>query len=83
MFIAAIMSAYNYHEDFNYSINYWKTITGLSKEELRKNEILFLNIINYKLHINIKIFEKWCEKIIELYPHGKKNKLFSIYLCIY
>lgn len=58
-FLTALILASKYLQDKSYSLTAWSKISGLSVKELFKNEMEFLDIVNYKLHIEHEIYGRW------------------------
>lgn len=59
MFLASLILAGKYLQDKNYSTAAWEKITGLDAPEINKNERLFLQAIDYRLHMTKEVFANW------------------------
>lgn len=56
---AAFTSAIKFYEDDYYSINYYSKLGGIPKKEATKLEYEFMNLIDFKLFVNQKLYEKY------------------------
>lgn len=56
---AAFISAIKFHEDNYYSINYYAKLGGISKKEANNLEYEFMSLIDFKLFVNQKLYEKY------------------------
>ncbi|KAI9809254.1 MAG: hypothetical protein M1825_002545 [Sarcosagium campestre] len=68
MFLAALMLASKYLQDRNYSARAWSKISGLSTQEINSNEMTFLTIINWRLHIPESVFQRWTDMVLDFIP---------------
>lgn len=71
MFLASMILAAKYLQDKNYSTSAWETITGLDAPEINKNERLFLQALDYKLHITKDAFQDWARLVNQICLHNK------------
>ncbi|KAI8383982.1 hypothetical protein BD560DRAFT_322471 [Blakeslea trispora] len=72
MFLASLMVASKYLHDKNYHNKAWAKITGLDINEINAAEMAFLQLIDYRLHINKATFDKWYTQL-----HGHIQKGYS------
>ncbi|KAI8332527.1 cyclin-domain-containing protein [Choanephora cucurbitarum] len=70
MFLASLMVASKYLHDKNYHNKAWAKITGLDIQEINAAEMAFLQLIDYRLHINKTTFDKW---YTQLHGHIQKG----------
>lgn len=68
MFLAALILASKYLQDRNYSARAWSKISGLNTSEINQNELMFLEAVNWKLHIPEPLFQRWTEIVLRLTP---------------
>lgn len=61
MFLAALMLACKYIQDWNYSANAWGKISGLNIAQINRNELMFLDAIGWKLYIPETTFRRWAD----------------------
>ncbi|KAL9123859.1 MAG: hypothetical protein Q9217_006752 [Psora testacea] len=73
MFIAALILASKYLQDRNFSANAWSKISGLSTWDLNVNEMAFLSVINWKLHIPAHVFHRWTDIVLKYSPSAQVN----------
>lgn len=59
MFVAALMLASKWVQDRSFKTRAWSKITGLSPAELNANEYVFLERIDFRLHISKQDYEDW------------------------
>ncbi|KAI0203300.1 hypothetical protein F4808DRAFT_458069 [Astrocystis sublimbata] len=64
MFLAALILASKYLQDRNYSAKAWSKISGLATEEINQNEMVFLNAVNWRLHITDTVYKRWTEVLL-------------------
>ncbi|KAG0172588.1 hypothetical protein DFQ28_004885 [Apophysomyces sp. BC1034] len=60
MFLASLMLASKYLHDKAYRNMAWAQIAGLDVAEINAAERIFLQMIDYRLHVTKASFEKWC-----------------------
>jgi PHO85 cyclin-5 len=58
MFLAALILAWKYTQDRNYSLGAWAKISGLCSKEIKSNEAVFLSTVDWRLHIPHTVFER-------------------------
>ncbi|CAN6599998.1 hypothetical protein TRVA0_001S08196 [Trichomonascus vanleenenianus] len=63
-FLSALILASKYLQDRNYSITAWSKISGLSAQELQRNEIDFLKTVDWNLHIRHEIYNRWSNLLL-------------------
>ncbi|KAF2155547.1 hypothetical protein K461DRAFT_274546 [Myriangium duriaei CBS 260.36] len=64
MFLSALILASKYLQDRNYSAKAWSKMSGLKTTEINSNERLFLDAVNWKLHIPEGTFKRWTEIVL-------------------
>lgn len=69
MFLAALILASKYLQDRNYSAKAWSKMSGLKISEINMHERIFLEKIDWKLHISKPAFEKWQDIVLKYTPH--------------
>ncbi|KAL5073305.1 hypothetical protein RYX36_012289 [Vicia faba] len=60
LLITTIMVASKYVEDMNFRNSYFAKVGGLTTNELNELELEFLFMMNFKLHVNVSVFESYC-----------------------
>ncbi|CAN8280259.1 unnamed protein product [Cochlearia groenlandica] len=70
LLITTIMIASKYVEDLNYRNSYFARVGGLKTEELNKLEIEFLFMMDFKLHVNVSVFESYCNHLEREVSYG-------------
>ena len=63
---AAFIVAIKFYEDDNYSISYYAKLGGISKKEAINLEYEFMCLIDFKLFVNQKLYEKYYNYLISL-----------------
>lgn len=66
MFLAALILASKYLQDRNYSARAWSKISGLNTTEINQNELLFLDAVQWKLHIPEATYHRWTSIVLKL-----------------
>ncbi|GAA6034110.1 hypothetical protein JCM8097_000700 [Rhodosporidiobolus ruineniae] len=66
MFLASLISASKYLQDRNYSNRAWAKISGLSVQEINKNERAFLRLTGFQLHLKAEDFQRWTDRLSTL-----------------
>jgi hypothetical protein len=61
MFIAALILAWKYTQDRNYSLAAWAKISELCAQEIKTNEAIFLGAVDWRLYIPKTVFERWAK----------------------
>ncbi|KAJ1569195.1 hypothetical protein HK096_003919 [Nowakowskiella sp. JEL0078] len=74
MFLSALVIAGKYLQDQAYSNRAWAKISGLAVEEVNQNEVEFLKIIDYRLHVNNDTFISWSQMLISWTNFNKLKK---------
>ena len=57
---AAVLIAIKYNEDSFYDNKYYSEIAGVKLKELKSIEYTFLELCDFKMFVNDKIFDKYC-----------------------
>ncbi|KAK9051573.1 hypothetical protein SSX86_028200 [Deinandra increscens subsp. villosa] len=60
LLITTIMVASKYVEDMNYRNSYFARVGGITTEEMNTLELEFLFLVNFKVHVNLSVFESYC-----------------------
>ncbi|PYH45407.1 putative G1/S-specific cyclin Pcl5 [Aspergillus saccharolyticus JOP 1030-1] len=68
MFLAALILASKYLQDRNYSARAWSKISGLNTVEINQNELMFLEAVNWRLHIPESLFQRWTDIVLRFTP---------------
>ncbi|KAL4786016.1 hypothetical protein BJX76DRAFT_346607 [Aspergillus varians] len=68
MFLAALILASKYLQDRNYSARAWSKISGLNTIEINQNELMFLEAVDWKLHICEATFQRWTDIVLKYTP---------------
>ncbi|KAL4913064.1 hypothetical protein BDW62DRAFT_170464 [Aspergillus aurantiobrunneus] len=68
MFLAALILASKYLQDRNYSARAWSKISGLNTTEINQNELMFLEAVDWKLHISEATFQRWTDIVLKYTP---------------
>lgn len=68
MFLAALILASKYLQDRNYSARAWSKISGLNTAEINQNELIFLEAVDWRLHISEPIFQRWTDVVLKYTP---------------
>jgi hypothetical protein len=71
MFMSALMLAAKYLQDRNFSCKAWAKISGLSCLEINQNERVYLQNIEYRLHLKKEHFDNWSQIVVELCQSAK------------
>lgn len=71
MFLAALILASKYLQDRNYSAKAWSKMSGLRAVEINANERVYLEKINWKLHIPEPIFKRWTDVVLKYTPNAQ------------
>ncbi|KAI8339825.1 hypothetical protein BD560DRAFT_412531 [Blakeslea trispora] len=72
MFLTALILASKYLHDRNYRTQTWAKIASLSAAEITASELVFLKLIDYRLHVSKPLYDKW---VSLLYQHIQKKNL--------
>lgn len=65
MLLAALILASKYLQDRNYSARAWSKISGLSTKEINVNEMAFLDVIDWRLHVPEAVFRRWTDFMLK------------------
>ncbi|RAK96693.1 putative G1/S-specific cyclin Pcl5 [Aspergillus ibericus CBS 121593] len=76
MFLAALILASKYLQDRNYSARAWSKISGLNTLEINQNELMFLEAVNWRLHIPEALFQRWTDIVLKYTP-GAGSMVFG------
>lgn len=68
MFLAALILASKYLQDRNYSARAWSKISGLNTTEINQNELMFLEAVDWRLHIPDALFQRWTDIVLKFTP---------------
>lgn len=68
MFLAALILASKYLQDRNYSARAWSKISGLNTKEINQNELMFLDAVEWRLHIPEPTYYRWTNIVLKLTP---------------
>ncbi|KAL4870483.1 hypothetical protein BDV12DRAFT_58754 [Aspergillus spectabilis] len=68
MFLAALILASKYLQDRNYSARAWSKISGLNTVEINQNELMFLEAVEWRLHISEATFQRWTDIVLKYTP---------------
>ncbi|KAF7592107.1 hypothetical protein BBP40_000713 [Aspergillus hancockii] len=68
MFLAALILASKYLQDRNYSARAWSKISGLNTLEINQNELMFLQAVDWRLHIPEATFQRWTDIVLKYTP---------------
>ncbi|XP_071701512.1 cyclin-U2-1-like [Rutidosis leptorrhynchoides] len=60
LLITTIMVASKYVEDMNYRNSYFARVGGITTKEMNSLELNFLFLMNFKMHVNVSVFESYC-----------------------
>ncbi|XP_076927114.1 cyclin-U2-1-like [Bidens hawaiensis] len=60
LLITTVMVASKYVEDMNYRNSYYARVGGITTKEINKLELNFLFLMNFKMHVNVSVFESYC-----------------------
>ncbi|KAI3800432.1 hypothetical protein L1987_28523 [Smallanthus sonchifolius] len=60
LLITTIMVASKYVEDMNYRNSYFARVGGITTKEMNSLELDFLFLMNFKMHVNLSVFESYC-----------------------
>ena len=59
LILAAFIVAIKFHEDENYSMSYYAKLGGISTKEAIKLEYEFISLIDFKLFVEQKVYDKY------------------------
>ncbi|KAK2834831.1 hypothetical protein FQN49_006873 [Arthroderma sp. PD_2] len=69
MFLSALILASKYLQDRNYSARAWSKISGLNTAEINQNELMFLQAVDWRLHISDAVFQRWNDIVLRYTPN--------------
>lgn len=76
IFVTSLMLASKYLNDRNASNSAWSRISGIPLETLNKMEMKLLSFIEYKLHVEVDLFDRWIKFLFQ--PHKVSNYFNNI-----
>lgn len=65
MFVSSLMLASKYLNDRNASNSAWSRIYGIPLDALNKMEMKLLSFIEYKLHVEVDLFNRWIKFLFQ------------------
>lgn len=65
LFVTALMLSSKYLNDRNASNSAWAKISGIPLETLNKMEMKLLSFIEYKLHVEVDLFDRWIKFLFQ------------------
>lgn len=65
IFVTSLMLASKYLNDRNASNSAWSRISGIPLETLNKMEMKLLSFIEYKLHVEVDLFDRWIKFLFQ------------------
>lgn len=65
MFVTSLMLASKYLNDRNASNSAWSRISGIPLDVLNKMEMKLLSFIEYKLHVEVDLFDRWIKFLFQ------------------
>ena len=68
MFLSALILAGKYLQDKTYSARAWSKISGLSCDEINRNEKGFLEAVGWQLHVPEATFHRWTDIVFKYSP---------------
>ncbi|OKL62277.1 hypothetical protein UA08_02864 [Talaromyces atroroseus] len=68
MFLAALILASKYLQDRNYSARAWSKISGLQTQEINQNEMMFLQAVDWQLHVPESVYHRWTDIVLKYTP---------------
>ncbi|KAL8229695.1 hypothetical protein R6Q57_014595 [Mikania cordata] len=60
LLITSIMVSSKYVEDINYRNSYFARVGGITTKEINTLELEFLFLMNFRMHVNVSVFESYC-----------------------
>ena len=63
--VTALMLASKYLNDRNASNSAWSRISGIPLETLNQMEMKLLSFIEYKLHVEVDLFDRWIKFLFQ------------------
>ncbi len=74
IFVVALVLSSKYLNDRNASNSAWSRISGISLENLNRMEMLLLSVIEYRLHVEVDLFNRWVKF---LFQPTRMNNFYS------
>lgn len=65
IFVTSLMLASKYLNDRNASNSAWSRISGIPLDTLNKMEMKLLSFIEYKLHVEVDLFDRWIKFLFQ------------------
>jgi hypothetical protein len=65
LFVTSLMLASKYLNDRNASNSAWSRISGIPLDVLNKMEMKLLSFIEYKLHVEVDLFDRWIKFLFQ------------------
>jgi hypothetical protein len=88
LFVTALMLSSKYLNDRNAANSAWANISGIPLETLNRMEMKLLSFIEYKLHVEVDLFDRWIKFLFQPLPstnipqnleNPKNNKKVKMY----
>ncbi len=65
IFVVALVLSSKYLNDRNASNSAWSRISGIPLENLNRMEMLLLSVIEYRLHVEVDLFNRWVKFLFQ------------------
>ena len=65
LFVTSLMLSSKYLNDRNASNSAWSKISGIPLESLNIMEMKLLSVIEYKLHVEVDLFDRWIKFLFQ------------------
>lgn len=65
LFVTSLMLSSKYLNDRNASNSAWSKISGIPLESLNIIEMKILSVIEYKLHVEVDLFDRWIKFLFQ------------------
>ena len=65
LFVTSLMLSSKYLNDRNASNSAWSKISGIPLDALNKIEMKLLSFIEYKLHVEVALFDRWIKFLFQ------------------
>ena len=65
LFVTSLMLSSKYLNDRNASNSAWSKISGIPLESLNIIEMKLLSVIEYKLHVEVDLFDRWIKFLFQ------------------
>lgn len=79
VFVASLVLSSKYLNDRNASNSAWSRISGIPLETLNRTEMLLLSVIEYRLHVDVDLFNRW---ITFLFQPSRMNSYYIQQNCL-